>query len=117
MERVDMTVFAVQRQMKFDQLKGELVERFPSIHKAERYGRIEFLLSPSASPFNSEVILGELHDKLKSFTNDDHLLLIGNPVLIGMAVSIASFYNSGQVRFLQWSGKHFEYTEIVVKIY
>ena len=112
-----MTVYVVQKQMKFDQEKGELVERFPSIHKAERFGEIDYLLSPSASPFSPALVVGDLHEKLKHFSDDDHLLLIGNPALIGMAVSVACHYNSGRVRFLQWSGKHFDYTEIVAKIY
>lgn len=112
-----MTVYAVQQQMRFDQEKGTLVHRFPSVNKALKYGRIEFLLSPSAHPFNPEHILGDLHEKLKTFNDKDHLLLIGNPVLIGLATTIAGHYNDGKVNFLQWSGRHSEYTEIVVKIY
>jgi len=111
-----MTVYAIQNQMKFDQQKGELVPRFPLINKAERFGKIEFLLSPSAHPFSPETVLGDLHEKLSGFSNDDHLLLIGNPVLIGMATVIASYYNEGSVRFLQWSGRHNDYLEIKAKI-
>lgn len=112
-----MTVYAVQQQMRFDQIKKELVPRFTSINKAERWGEIVYLLSPSAHPFNPELVLGDLHEKLSSFSDDDHLLLIGNPGLIGMATSIAAYYNEGRVRLLQWSGRHNEYTEIEAKIY
>lgn len=112
-----MTVYAVQKQMKFDQDKKELVPRFPSIYKAERWGEIEYILSPSANAFNPETVLGEIHDKLSGFNDNDHLLLIGNPALIGMVAAIASYYNDGNVKFLQWSGHHGEYTEIAVKIY
>jgi len=112
-----MTVYAVQQQMRFDQIKKELVPRFTSINKAERWGEITYLLSPSAHPFNPELVLGDLHEKLSSFSDDDHLLLIGNPGLIGMATSIAAYYNEGHVRLLQWSGRHNEYTEIAAKIY
>ena len=112
-----MTVFAVQQQMRFDQAKGELVPRFTSIKKAERWGEIEYLLSPSAHPFNPELVLGDLHEKLSRFSDSDYLLLIGNPGLIGMATSLAAYYNEGRVRLLQWSGRHNEYTEISFKIY
>lgn len=112
-----MTVFVIQQQMKFDQTRGELVPRFTSIKKAERFGEIVYLLSPSAHPFNPELVLGDLHEKLSSFSNDDHLLLIGNPGLIGMATSLAAYYNEGRVKLLQWSGRHNEYTEIIAKIY
>lgn len=111
-----MTVYAIQYQMKFDQQKGELVPRFPLINKAEKFGKIEYLLSPSAHPFNPETVLGDLHEKLSGFSDDDHLLLIGNPALIGMATVIASYYNNGRVRFLQWSGRNTDYIEIRAKI-
>lgn len=116
MERMDMTVYVIQQQMRFDQESGELVPRFPSIKKAERFGKIEYVLSPSAHPFNPEFVLGDLHDKLSGFGDSDHLLLIGNPGLIGMATAIACYYNDGKVKMLQWSGRHNEYTEIAAKI-
>lgn len=112
-----MTVYAVQQQMRFDPHRKELVPRFPSINKAERWGEIVYLLSPSAHPFNPELVLGDLHEKLSGFSDDDHLLLIGNPGLIGMSTALAAHYNEGRVKFLQWSGRHSEYTEIVTKIF
>lgn len=112
-----MTVYAVQQQMRFDQARGELVPRFSSINKAERWGEIVYLLSPSAHPFNPDLVLGDLHEELSGFCDDDHLLLIGNPGLIGMATALAAYYNEGRVKLLQWSGRHNEYTEIQAKIY
>lgn len=112
-----MTVFVIQQQMRLDSVTGNLVPRFTSIDKALRFGKIEFLLSPSASPFAPALVLGDLHEKLRNFNDKDCLLLIGNPVLIGMATAIAGHYNQGRVRFLQWSGRHSEYTEVVAKIY
>lgn len=112
-----MTVYVVQQQMKFDPVKRELVPRFSSISKAERYGSIVYVLSPSAHPFSPELVLGDIHEKLSSFSDRDHLLLIGNPGIIGMCSAVAAYYNEGRVKFLQWSGKHSEYTEIAAKIY
>ncbi len=112
-----MTVFAVQQQMRFDPEKRELVLRFPSIVKAEQWGPIVYILSPSAHPFNPELVLGDIHEKLSNFGDEDHLLLIGNPGLIGMSTAIAAHYNNGCVKFLQWSGRHNEYTEIKTKIF
>ncbi len=112
-----MTVYVVQQQMKFDQTKGQLVPRFTSINKAEKWGEIVYLLSPSAHPFNPDLVLGDLHEKLSGFNDDDYLLLIGNPGLIGMSTALAAYYNEGRVKFLQWSGRHGEYTEIKAKIY
>jgi len=107
-----MTVYAIQQQMRYDAARRELVPRFSSIYKAEKWGEIVYLLSPSAHPFNPELVLGDLHSKLQDFGDSDHLLLIGNPGLIGMATAIAAHYNDGSVKFLQWSGRHETYTEI-----
>lgn len=112
-----MTVFAIQQQMKFDSDKRELVPRFTSINKAEKWGQIVYVLSPSAHPFSPELVLGDIHEKLKNFCDDDYLLLIGNPGLIGISTSVAAYYNDGHIKFLQWSGRHQEYTEIVAKIF
>lgn len=112
-----MTVFVVQKQMRFDEGTGELVPRFRTLEKAERFGTLEYLLSPSAHPFNPEHIIGDLHDKLKSFSDSDYLLLIGNPALIGMATAVAGHYNEGRLRLLQWSGRQGDYAEISVRMF
>ena len=112
-----MAVYVVQQQMRYDSTRRELVPRFSSIHKAEKWGKIIYLLSPSAHPFDPELVLGDLHSKLQDFGDSDHLLLIGNPGLIGMATAIAAHYNDGHVNFLQWSGRHEEYTKIDADIW
>jgi hypothetical protein len=112
-----MTVFVVQKQMRFDETTGELVPRFRTLEKAARFGQIEYLLSPSAHPFNPEHIIGDLHEKLKSYTEKDYLLLIGNPALIGMATAVAGHYNGGVLKLLQWSGHQGDYAEISVRMF
>ena len=64
-----------------------------------------------------ELVLGDMHQKLSGFGDTDFLLLIGNPVLIGMATAIAAHYNRGRVKFLQWSGKHNKYSMISTQVY
>jgi len=110
-----MTVYVIQNQMRFDHKEKELVPRF-DLTSANEYGEIEFLLSPSAAPFNSEGVHSELSEKLAQFTVDDHLLLVGNPVLIGMASALAADA-AGTVNFLQWSGKDQKYIVIRAEIF
>jgi len=112
-----MTVYVVQQQMRFDKEKREMVPRFPSISRAESWGTLEYLLSPSAHPFHPELVLGDLHKALKDFSDEDYLLLIGNPCLIGMATCVAAHYNAGRVNFLQWSARENEYTIIKSEMY
>lgn len=112
-----MTVFVVQKQMRFDHDKGELVPKFPSIEKAEKFGKLVYLLSPTASPFNAQKLVDEMTKKLSNFGDQDYLLLIGNPVLIGMAAGIASDRNLGMLHLLQWSGRDSSYIPIRVKLF
>lgn len=109
-----MTVFAIQQPHRWN--GKELVPTF-DVTPAEEYGNIEFLLSPTAAPFETASIVEELHSKLRGFSDVDHLLLIGNPCLIGIATAVAAHYNEGFVPMLQWSGKEGRYIELVPEIY
>ena len=108
-------VYVVQDQQRFDHERGELVPRF-DLSSAEKYGELEFLLSPSAAPWASASISQELDMVLQHYDDEDYLLLVGNPVLIGMAVATAAGYNDGRVRMLQWSGRDERYLSIVAII-
>lgn len=96
-----MAVYVVQQQMRKGE-SGRLEPRF-SHEDARRFGEIRFLLSPSIKPFRPEAAIRELRDSLDRFTEDDYLLLVGNPCLIGWATAIAAERTGGRVRMLQWS--------------
>lgn len=108
-------VFVVQKQMRWDQSKGELVPKF-DLTKAEKFGEVVYLLSPTAGPFNPAPIIKELKTKLSTIQPTDFLLLIGNPCLIGWATAIAVQYTGGRVNLLQWSGKEQSYLPIQTKL-
>jgi hypothetical protein len=114
---MDMTVYAVQMQMQYDKESRSVQPRFPSISKADEWGQVEYLLDPSAHPFNPDLVIGSLHHKLSGFSDDDYLLLIGNPVLIGMASAVAARYNDGKINFLQWNPKNSKYVHIFAQLY
>ena len=99
-------VFIVQNQMERDGA-GDLVPRFPTIYKAESYGKLVEILSPSAAPWGNDIV-DEIKVVLADYDGDaDFLLLIGNPALIGMCVAIAAQAPAarGRVQMLQWVGK------------
>ncbi len=104
-------VYVVQNQHRWDGAHQRFVPKFDST-SAERFGELVYLLSPTAAPFRSEPIIAELQEKLRDYRPGDHLLLVGNPVLIGFAVAIAADANDGHVDLLQWSGKDQRYIEV-----
>lgn len=109
-------VFVVQKQHRFDEQKGELVPKF-DLSSAEQYGEIVYLLSPTASPFNPGPIVEELQEKLADFGDEDSLLLVGNPCLIGFATAIAAEASDGFVRLLQWSGRDRAYIPVEADLF
>lgn len=105
-------VWVVQDQHRYDESRGGYVPKF-DMRPAESFGRIEYLLPPSAVPFRSIEVINELKRQLGNGWNDgDYLLLTGNPVLIGLAFAIAADIAGGSINVLQWSGKTRSYTVI-----
>lgn len=111
-----VTVYIVQDQRRYDKLTGQFVHKF-DLSPAEEFGAFSYLLTPTASPFNPSNIIPELREALQDFSDDDHLLLVGNPVLIGWATAIAADYNDGRVSVLQWSGKDHRYIPVSAQVF
>ena len=109
-------VYVIQKQMQWDERRGELVSRF-NLEPARQYGDFVFLLPSTAGPFSPEETLEQLREKLEPITPDDHLLLVGNPCLIGWATAIAADLTGGQVNLLQWHGKERRYIEVRANIF
>lgn len=84
---------------------------------AKEFGELVFLLGNGATPFSSEAPIAELSSKLADYSDDDYLLLIGNPCLIGFTVAIAADANNGRVRLLQWSGKEQRYLKVEANLF
>jgi hypothetical protein len=98
-----MTVYVVQDTKTVDPKDGVLKPKF-DFTPALEHGELSFLLSPNASPFNLPPVIEELHERLSDFNDEDFLLLVGSPVLLGLCVAIAADFNDGRVGMLQWSG-------------
>lgn len=103
-------VFVVQNQHRQDR-DGVLQPKF-DLEPARQHGELVFLLSPTARPFRDVEIVDELHRKLRDYGPADHLLLLGNPCLIGWATAIAAHHNGGRVQLLQWDGRNREYAVV-----
>ena len=89
-----------------------------NILSAEKYGELELLL-----PNNSQIVLSSgptvrrLSQKLKNFSDDDYLLLMGDPSAIGIACAIASSNNRGRFKCLKWDKREFRYYPVQINLY
>ena len=104
-------VYVVQRQRFRERGTGDLRDKF-DLTSAEDYGELRFLLGPQATPYRPRPTIEALREGLAEITNEDYILLIGNPCLIGWTVALAVVKTGGRVRLLQWHAQSKSYLVI-----
>ncbi len=88
-----------------------------NILPAKEYGEIKVLIPPGSQvTFCAEAITFKLLLDLEGFTDDDYLLLIGDPVAIGISVAVAAHWNDGRVKMLKWDRQEKQYCPIEMDI-
>ena len=85
---------------------------------ASKYGKIIFLLKEGSQvTFSAGYVTEVLRSKLDTFCDQDYLLLIGDPVAIGIAVAMAAHWNQGRVKMLKWDKQKFEYYPVSINLF
>ena len=89
-----------------------------NIMGAKEYGEFVFLL-PELSQiiFSPGPLVYKLRQGLKNFKEGDHLLLTGDPALIGVACSIVSDITNGKYNLLKWDKQEKKYYPISISLY
>ena len=89
-----------------------------NIMGASKYGEFVFLL-PELSQiiFSPGPLIFKLRKALKDFTTEDHLLLTGDPAIIGVACSIVSDMTNGNYKLLKWDKQESKYYPIEINLY
>ena len=86
-----MTVYIIQKVPKRD------------FSSAKQFGDLKSLV-----PYHEQIALSPgpvvfgVNKILKNFSDDDFLLLVGDPSIIGACCAIASRYNNGRYKVLKW---------------
>lgn len=110
-------VFVVQEQMRYSPEEGRLVPRFDTIDRAQEFGEIRYVLPNSAHPFQVDENVRIIGDALETFSKDDYLVLVGNPILLGIVTACAAERTHGFVHFLQWSARSGQYIPVPVQMF
>ena len=85
---------------------------------AQKYGEFKFLLPEfSQMIFSPGPLVYKLRQGLKDFKEGDHLLLTGDPALIGVACSIVSDITNGKFNILKWDKQERQYYPIEINLY
>jgi len=89
-----------------------------NIMGAREYGDFKFLL-PELSQiiFSPGPLIYKLRQALKNFTEDDYLLLTGDPAIIGVACSLASEMTNGKYKLLKWDRQERKYYPIEINLH
>jgi len=89
-----------------------------NIAPALDYGRIEPILPPNAQiAFSVVPTLRRIQRKLEKFSDDDYLLLIGDPSAIGICCAVAAARNHGRFKCLKWDKLERRYIPIEVDLF
>lgn len=94
-----------------------IVQEVPgrNVMAARQYGALSLLL-----PDERDVVLSagpttrRLQRALKDFCDQDYLLLMGDPVAIGLACAVASDINQGRFKLLKWDRQQKVYYPVEV---
>ena len=85
---------------------------------AQKYGEFNFLLPEfSQMIFSPGPLIYKLRQGLKNFTQEDYLLLTGDPAIIGVACSIVSDITNGKYNLLKWDKQERKYYPIEINLY
>ena len=86
--------------------------------QAERFGEIVFLFDGQKQVVMSpQPTIRKLKSLLKGFKDNDYLLLVGDPALIGLTCSVVSSITSGRYNMLKYDRLEKDYFPIRVDIY
>jgi hypothetical protein len=93
-------------------------QRGKNIAQATKHGEIKVLLEQGSQvTFSAGFVTNELRRKLSDFNDSDFLLLMGDPVAIGIAVAIAAYWNQGKVKMLKWDKQDKMYYPVSINLH
>jgi len=100
-----MTVYVIQ------DVKGK------NLLSATEFGELKFLVPANENiMFETELVTDRICQGLEDFSDKDYLLLIGDPIAIGIATHYAADVNFGRIKFLKWDNREYKYYKVEVAL-
>ena len=109
-----MTVYVTQD--TFVRLPDGTQQRKFDLSTAEQYGDVKVLLNGSQSVVSTVPVVRQLLEQLRTFNDDDYLLMIGDPSVMAMVSMIAYKYNGGRAKLLKWDRRQNKYLPIQIDV-
>lgn len=90
------------------------------ISNALEYGALKVILPAEIqvidNPIQKKIIVDMIEESLKTFNDDDYLLLSGDPACIGICFGVAALNNDGKVKMLKWDRHEEAYFPLDLKL-
>lgn len=85
---------------------------------AQEFGKIEILLEEDKQiMFSPAPIIRKLKRLLRNYSDNDYILLTGDPAIIGVACAIVSDILNGKFKLLKWDRQERQYYPIEIDIH
>lgn len=82
------------------------------------FGDLEILIPAKEQiSLSSMPTVRRMERKLSKFTDDDYLVLAGDPVCIGIACALAALNNNGKYKVLKWDRLELRYIPLDIDLY
>jgi hypothetical protein len=96
-----------------------IVQEVPgrNVLPARQYGELRLLLPDGDIVLSAGPTTRKLQRALKDFCEQDYLLLMGDPVAIGLTCAIASDINQGRFKMLKWDRQQHCYFPVEVVLH
>jgi hypothetical protein len=89
-----------------------------NLAKATKWGKLIALLPDRQNiVISAQPCLRALRQKLTTFNDNDTILLLGDPIAIGLAIFVAAEVNNGRVRCLKFDRNLNDYFEVSIDLY
>ena len=94
---------------------GQLRRKF-DYDTAGKYGDVVILVPHGQSLVSSVPVVRQLVHQLRNFTQDDHLLPLGDPAIMAAAAAIAAKNSNGVMNVLKWDRREQAYISVPLDI-
>jgi hypothetical protein len=99
----------------FRTINGEPVPIF-DLTPAARYGELVVLSTGRFAALSTMPMVARLRKKMKDFCDDDYIVAVGDPAVIGMTCAVAAHFNCGRFRLLKWDKNERTYIQLNMDI-
>jgi len=108
-------VYIVQEMMVKDK-DNKTMKPMHRFGAGAKYGELVVVLPHSELGLQLDSTVSTIKEKLKDITEDDYLILVGNPIAMAIAATVAARKTGGKLKTLQWDKRYKLYVPLTADV-